>query len=73
MATRESSSNAACNTLEEDLVLFHYNELDASASENIISHLKSCASCRESKSPSLLHRAIVFVFASRAERSCERL
>jgi hypothetical protein len=48
MAMSENLSKAGCREFEEDLVLFHYGELDESASENIISHLKSCTACRES-------------------------
>ena len=49
MAVGEKNlSHTGCREFEEDLVLFHYGELDESVSENIISHLKGCADCRDS-------------------------
>lgn len=44
MASRESS--AACKQFEEDLVLYHYDDLEPAARENLATHLKSCPACR---------------------------
>jgi hypothetical protein len=46
MATREN--NAACKQFEEDLVLYHYDELDGAARDSITEHVKHCAPCRAS-------------------------
>lgn len=46
MATRETS--AACKQFEEDLVLYHYNELAGAARDSVAAHLNNCAACRAS-------------------------
>ena len=36
---------AACNELEQDLVLYHYGELSAESRDQIATHLRECSGC----------------------------
>ena len=36
---------AACNELEQDLVLYHYGELSAETRDQIATHLRECSGC----------------------------
>jgi len=46
MAERENLSRPPCARFEEDLILYHYQELSDAARHGIETHLEGCAACR---------------------------
>ena len=46
MAERKDLSRPPCARFEEDLILYHYQELSDAARHGIETHLEGCAACR---------------------------
>ncbi|MGH7198469.1 MAG: anti-sigma factor family protein [Candidatus Omnitrophota bacterium] len=46
MAEKQDSSPQACARFEEDLILYHYQELGDAERERMETHLEDCAACR---------------------------
>src|SRR5688500_9314292 len=48
MSVNDSPNMAACPEFEQDLVLFHYKELDNPERLKLESHIKNCGACAHS-------------------------
>jgi hypothetical protein len=46
----DSAKSSPCPEFEQDLVLFHYGELERADSQRVAAHLKDCAACAHSLS-----------------------